>query len=70
MAFKYDGVSYRIDSIWTPILIGTPPSDKSNRNLVKTSNLGQKSAKIGQIFGKFELNPTQKPILKNRTPEL
>ena len=61
---------YRIDVIWTPLSNRTPPKANSNTTPVKNPVLGHKLLKIAQIVAKFELNPTQKSILKNRTPEL
>ena len=46
----------------------TPPKANSNTTPVKNPVLGQTFVKIGQIVAKFELNPIQKSILKNRTP--
>ena len=59
---------YRIRVVWTPLLNRTPPIEYSSTTPVKNPNLGQKLAKFGQIAAKFELNPTQKSILKSRTP--
>ena len=44
------------------------PIGYSNTTPVKNPIVGQKLAKVWQIAAKFELNPTQKSILKNRTP--
>ena len=59
---------YRIHVIWAPLLNRTPPIEYSNTTPVKNPILGQNLAKIWQIAAKFELNPTLKTILKNRTP--
>ena len=36
--------------------------------VIKIDSFFHFRTKIGQTVTKFELNPTQKPILKNRTP--
>ena len=62
------GTTYRIQVIWAPILNRTPHNKYSNTTPVKNPVLPQKLGKIRKIAAKFELNPTQKTILKNKTP--
>ena len=60
-------IAYRIHVIWAQLLNRTPPNEYSNTTPVKNPVLPQKLAKNGKIAAKFELKPTQKPILRNKT---
>ena len=51
--------------IWDPLSNRTPTIENFNTTQAKNPDLGHKLVKIA---AKFELSPTQKPILKNRTP--
>ena len=64
MLFDTVQTEYRIHIIWAPLLNRTPPNEYSNTTPIKNPDLGKKMAKIGQNVAKFELNPTQKNILK------